>query len=708
MDAKSRVGSLGELRPRRLVGLLVAIATVAAATGAVYPLKQVAPPVSLSVVYLPAVLIVSAYWGLALGLFTSLLSAAAFNFFHIPPVGRFTIGDSRNWVALAAFTIVAVVVSAIAEVARSRAAEAERRQAEADLAAALARELLAGAGTGDALGTTARRVAEALAIPSAGIELGASDGDERRRPFALRGANGEQLATLLVPRNLEPDKTARLRAQVVPALEALVAIALRRDALQAEAVETAALRRSDDVKTALLRAVSHDLRTPLTAIVAAGHALGAGSLTPEERSELSSAVVGEGERLATLVDKLLDLSKLQAGGAAPRLDWISLEEVMVAAREGVARRRRRTADDRSRRSCRARRRGAARARIRESARERAPLLQRPARQRPRAADGSARDRAGRRPGTRDHGRRPRADLRAVLPRTAGDEEAVDRVGSRSRDREGIRRGERRHDLGRVAPRAGNRLHRLAPGRARARRRPGAGAWGGGMNDRPRVLVCDDEQQILRALRVILRDAGFEALPASTMEEALDAAAVGRPDAGIIDLVLPDGDGVELCRRLREWTRMPLIVLSAIGDEDAKVRALAAGADDYVTKPFGPRELVARLEANLRRIAPGPEESVISADGLVVDLGRRTVHRDGGEVHLTPTEFDLLRLLASNRGRLMTHRDLLTSVWGAGYGDDTQVLRAHIANLRRKIERDDDPARPRYIRTDPGVGYRFVG
>jgi two-component system KDP operon response regulator KdpE len=220
-----------------------------------------------------------------------------------------------------------------------------------------------------------------------------------------------------------------------------------------------------------------------------------------------------------------------------------------------------------------------------------------------------------------------------------------------------------------------------------------------------VLVCDDEAQILRALRVILRDAGFEALPADSLEEALDVAAVGRPDAAIVDLVLPDGDGVELCARLREWSQMPIIVLSAVGDEDAKVRALAAGADDYITKPFGPRELVARLQANLRRIAPDPEEAVIRANGLEVDLSRRTVKRGGEEVHLTPTEFDLLRLLASNRGRLMTHRELLVSVWGAGYGDDTQVLRAHIANLRRKIEPDDGT---RYIRTDPGVGYRFAG
>jgi two-component system KDP operon response regulator KdpE len=219
-----------------------------------------------------------------------------------------------------------------------------------------------------------------------------------------------------------------------------------------------------------------------------------------------------------------------------------------------------------------------------------------------------------------------------------------------------------------------------------------------------VLVCDDEQQILRALRVILRDAGFEAVPANDGQEALDLAAVSPPDAAIIDLVLPDIDGVELCRQLREWTAMPIIVLSAVGDEEAKVRALAAGADDYVTKPFGPRELIARLEANLRRVDPDPDEAAIEVHELSIDLATRVVRRSGEEIHLTPTEFDLLRLLVRNRGRLMTHRDLLVSVWGAGYGDDTQVLRAHIANLRRKIE----PAGARrYIRTDPGVGYRFA-
>ncbi len=225
-----------------------------------------------------------------------------------------------------------------------------------------------------------------------------------------------------------------------------------------------------------------------------------------------------------------------------------------------------------------------------------------------------------------------------------------------------------------------------------------------MNSRPLVLICDDESQILRGLRVILRDAGYGTLPADSGEDALDQAAVHHPDAAIVDLVLPDIDGVEVCERLREWTQIPIIVLSAVGDEDAKVRALAAGADDYVTKPFGPRELIARLEAVLRRSAPEPEDAVIRAEGLEVDLAARVVRRDGAEIHLTPTEFDLLSTLARNRGRLVTYRELLGAVWGPGYADDTQVLRAHVANLRRKIE----PAEgPRYVKTDPRVGYRFA-
>ncbi len=228
---------------------------------------------------------------------------------------------------------------------------------------------------------------------------------------------------------------------------------------------------------------------------------------------------------------------------------------------------------------------------------------------------------------------------------------------------------------------------------------------------PRVLVVDDEPQIVRALKVVLREAGFEAVPAETASEALDMAAVRPPEAAIVDLVLPDGDGVEVTRRLREWSEMPILVLSAVGEEEQKVRALEAGADDYITKPFGTRELVARLQAALRRAGRGAEdEPSITVDGLEIDLAARLVRRDGEPVHLTPIEFDLLRALVRNRGRLMTHRKLLAEVWGPEYVEDIQPLRTHIARLRAKIEPDGagGAGGPRFIVTDPGVGYRFSG
>ena len=221
---------------------------------------------------------------------------------------------------------------------------------------------------------------------------------------------------------------------------------------------------------------------------------------------------------------------------------------------------------------------------------------------------------------------------------------------------------------------------------------------------PRILVVDDEPQILRALRVVLRDAGFEVVPAETAAEALDRAAVRPPEAAILDLMLPDMDGVELTRLLREWSEMPILVLSAVGEEEQKVRALQAGADDYITKPFGSRELVARLQAALRRGGRAEEEPRIVAGELEIDLGARVVRRAGEHVRLTPIEFDLLRVLARNRGRLMTHRALLNEVWGPGYVDDVQTLRTHIARLRAKIESEGQA--PRFVVTDPGVGYRF--
>jgi two-component system KDP operon response regulator KdpE len=226
-----------------------------------------------------------------------------------------------------------------------------------------------------------------------------------------------------------------------------------------------------------------------------------------------------------------------------------------------------------------------------------------------------------------------------------------------------------------------------------------------MSQGRRVLVCDDEPQILRALGVVLRDAGFDVTAAASAAEALDKTAVQPPDAAILDLVLPDGDAVDVTRAIREWSELPILVLSAVGDEVEKVRALNAGADDYVTKPFGPDELVARLNAALRRAAADRDEPKIVVDELELDLAAHTVTVAGEPVHLTPTEFELLRALAQDRGRLLTHSTLLRDVWGPASEDDTPLLRAHVANLRRKIE--PDPANPRYVTTELGIGYRFA-
>ena len=221
----------------------------------------------------------------------------------------------------------------------------------------------------------------------------------------------------------------------------------------------------------------------------------------------------------------------------------------------------------------------------------------------------------------------------------------------------------------------------------------------------RVLVCDDEPQILRALTIVLTEAGFDVVPAANAEEALDRAALRPPEAAIIDLMLPDHDGIEVCRRLREWSNMPILALSAIDEEQEKVRALKTGADDYVTKPFSSNELLARLEAALRRAAPESAESKVFLGELEIDLGARAVRDSRGEIRLTALEYELLRVLVRNRGKILTHRDLLTQVWGPAYEADAPTLRFHIANLRKKIE--PPGRREPYIRTEIGVGYRFV-
>jgi len=224
--------------------------------------------------------------------------------------------------------------------------------------------------------------------------------------------------------------------------------------------------------------------------------------------------------------------------------------------------------------------------------------------------------------------------------------------------------------------------------------------------RPRILVVDDEPQIRRALRVALRANGYDVDEAETGGEAIDAVALDRPDLVILDLALPDLDGVEVCRRLREWTQLPIIVLSAHGDDQAKVRALDEGADDFVTKPFSVPELLARMRVAIRHASRvNPEgDQVVWAGEVKIDLSRRVVTRAGAEVHLTPTEYGLLRYLAQHADRVITRGQLLRAVMGPGYADATGNLRVYIVGLRKKLEAN--PSRPRLLVTEPGVGYRL--
>jgi two-component system KDP operon response regulator KdpE len=221
---------------------------------------------------------------------------------------------------------------------------------------------------------------------------------------------------------------------------------------------------------------------------------------------------------------------------------------------------------------------------------------------------------------------------------------------------------------------------------------------------PRILVVDDEVAIQRFLRTVLTAEEFSLHQAETGHAALAAAAAVKPDIILLDLGLPDMDGVEVIRRIREWSPVPIIVLSVREREDDKVRALDAGADDYLTKPFGIAELLARIRVSLRRAVQQAPEPVYVIDELEVDLGRRRVLVRGAEVQLTPTEYDLLRLLVIHAGKVLTHGQILKQIWGLAYVEQPHVLRVNISNLRHKIEAD--ASRPRYIVTEPGVGYRL--
>jgi len=320
-------------RPSPVVGAVAAVLAVAVETIAIYPLANVAPVVSLGVVYLIGVVAIATYWGIRLGFATALLSALAYNYFHLPPVGRLTLADNRNWVGLASFLVVAAATGLVADLARARAEEADRRRREADLATEMAHTLLAGADLQAALAVMAQRLAAAIGASSAAIELAAVGDDERRLGFPLR--DGERvIGTLTLPATFAGDRD-RIVGRIVPALQSVLAAALQRAELQAEVIETASLRRNDELKTALLRSVSHDLRTPLTAILSAAATLDPERPDAEQVGEVRDVVLAAATRLAGLVEKLLDLSRLQSGASEQHVEAYSLEEVIAEAVEHV-------------------------------------------------------------------------------------------------------------------------------------------------------------------------------------------------------------------------------------------------------------------------------------------------------------------------------------------------------------------------------------
>src|SRR6185312_8464744 len=319
-------------RPSRPLGVIVSLATVALSTLLVYPLKHVAPVQTLGVVYLLAVVVVSVLWGLGFGVATAVLSAAAFNLFHLPPVGEFTLRHGRDWVGLAAFVAVAVAVGLVAELARSRARELEERRREADLASELAQLLLGAEHLQDALDPAARRLAQALGAEWAEIRLGAAEPRAGAVVLALSAA-GATVGALELPGTLPAADLDRARERVLTPLGSILAAALHREALQEEVVETDALRRSDEMKTALLRSVSHDLRTPVTAILTAAGALDPAAPNSETVAEVRDVVLDAATRLWLLIEKLLDLSLLQAGRVEQGAAWCSIEDVLHEAGE---------------------------------------------------------------------------------------------------------------------------------------------------------------------------------------------------------------------------------------------------------------------------------------------------------------------------------------------------------------------------------------
>ena len=482
--------------------------------------------------------------------------------------------------------------------------------------------------------------------------------------------------------------------------------------LAEEAGKVQSLAEADELRRLLLSALGHDLRTPLTAAKAAASSLRAEDVwfSPEDTSELLATVEESVDQLTLLVANLLDSSRLAAGVVRPELTEVYLEEVVQRALVGIGGRNTiygRASIDRVKVEV-----GGTVAMGDAGLLERvlSNVIDNALRYAP-DKHGAGQCGTGRTAGVDQHHRRGTGSVQRCRGRDVPTVPAARRFrhdhrsGPRPVGGQGIRRSNERHYYRERYPRwradYPDRSGRAAAGPARERRGDERGAA-----QMTRVLVVDDDPQLLRALRINLSVRGYEVITAPTGSRALALAAEHPPQVVILDLGMPDISGIEVLAGLRGWLTAPVIVLSARTDSSDKVGALDAGADDYMTKPFGMDELLARLRAAVRRaaVATGADNPVVETKSFLVDLSAKRVIKNGEEVHLTPTEWGMLEMLVRNRGKLVGREELLREVWGPKYAKETHYLRVFLAQLRRKLE--DDPSHPAHLLTEAGMGYRF--
>jgi two-component system sensor histidine kinase KdpD len=589
-----------------------------------------------------------------------------------------------------------VLVALVVDRAARRAVQATRARAEGALLASFARTVLTRT---DPLPRLLEKVREAFGLTAVALLEQVPPGSDRWTCVASSGPVG-----CLDPDEADVDVAVESDLHLIGMGRALPAadrrllevvggqalLALRSQRAAAAADDSRRRAEATEIRSTLLSAVGHDLRSPLTSIKAAANSLADPhlQLPDADRRELAETVEESADRLSGLVDNLLDSSRLAAGAVEPLLAPVGYDEVVALALVGIEDRGRVTVE------------------VDESLPDVVAdtgLLER--------VVANVVDNALRYAGTapvvlRASAYADRVELRIVdsgpgVPPRERDAlfTPFQRLGRPHRGGTGAGRGPGFH--------GGHGRHpdgRGHPGRGPDR---GRGAARGAAMTAHRVLVVDDDQQILRALRINLTAHGYQVLLAPDGGAALRAAADGHPDVVVLDLGLPDMDGVEVIEGLRGWTTVPIIVLSARVGSAHTVRALDAGADDYVTKPFGMAELLARLRAAVRRaaVATVDGEPVVDAGDFRVDLAAKRVNRaDGSEVHLTPTEWGVLELLVRHRGKLVGQKELLRAVWGPNYGSETNYLRVYLAQLRRKLE--PEPAHPRHLVTEAGMGYRF--